>query len=160
MARTDASWEKQDVFPVAVDVGGNVLIEMKEYLSQLKCDYTSTNDNWAASRENQQNDLNPQGRLRSAWAYAQSDQFSLSSWRNIGSLSTHWAHSEDWSDWADAQADLSLRWAHRSFCWFSRDGARMGITLEKVNEALVKCVNKVSRLSKEVKCHRKAKFTV
>ena len=20
--------------------------------------------------------------------------------------------------WADAQADLSLRWAHRSFCWF------------------------------------------
>ena len=23
-----------------------------------------------------------------------------------------------WSDWADAQADLSLRWAHRSFCWF------------------------------------------
>ena len=23
-----------------------------------------------------------------------------------------------WSDWADAQADLSHRWAHRSFCWF------------------------------------------
>ena len=23
-----------------------------------------------------------------------------------------------WSDWADAQADLSLCWAHRSFCWF------------------------------------------
>ena len=23
-----------------------------------------------------------------------------------------------WSDWADTQADLSLRWAHRSFCWF------------------------------------------
>ena len=29
------------------------------------------------------------------------------------------AHSEDsWSDWADAQADLSLGWVHRSFCWF------------------------------------------
>ena len=25
-----------------------------------------------------------------------------------------------WSDWADAQADLSLRWVHRSFCWFCR----------------------------------------
>ena len=25
-----------------------------------------------------------------------------------------------WSDWADVQADLSLRWAHRSFCWFCR----------------------------------------
>ena len=24
-----------------------------------------------------------------------------------------------WSDWADAQADLSLHWAHMSFCWFS-----------------------------------------
>ena len=23
-----------------------------------------------------------------------------------------------WSEWTDAQADLSLRWAHRSFCWF------------------------------------------
>ena len=37
------------------------------------------------------------------------------------SLSAQWvakdpsflrADSEDWSDWADAQADLSLRWAH------------------------------------------------
>ena len=27
-------------------------------------------------------------------------------------------NSEDWSDWADAQADLSLRWTQRSFCWF------------------------------------------
>ena len=23
-----------------------------------------------------------------------------------------------WSDWVDAQADLSLRWAHMPFCWF------------------------------------------
>ena len=28
------------------------------------------------------------------------------------------ADNEDWSDWADAQADLSLRWAHMPFCWF------------------------------------------
>ena len=26
-----------------------------------------------------------------------------------------------WSDWADAQADLSLRWAHMPFCWFCRE---------------------------------------
>ena len=26
--------------------------------------------------------------------------------------------SEDWSDWVNAQADLCLHWAHRSFCWF------------------------------------------
>ena len=62
---------------------------------------------WAVSRQNQQNDLCTQQRLRSAWASAQS---SLSAWRNLGPLTTYWAHSEDfWSDWADAQADLSLR---------------------------------------------------
>ena len=51
---------------------------------------------------------------------------SLSAWRKLGSLATHWAHSED-SDqtgrmtlirWADAQADLSLRWAHTHFVNF------------------------------------------
>ena len=33
-------------------------------------------------------------------------------------LATHWAHSEDWSDWADAQAVMNLHCAHKSFCWF------------------------------------------
>ena len=39
-------------------------------------------------------------------------EYSLSAWRKLGSLATRWAHSKDWSDWADAQADLSLHWAH------------------------------------------------
>ena len=30
-------------------------------------------------------------------------------------LSTNWRL---WSDWVDAQADLSFRWVHMSFCWF------------------------------------------
>ena len=34
---------------------------------------------------------------------------SLSAWRKLGSLATHWAH---------AQADLSLRWAHTHFVRF------------------------------------------
>ena len=29
-----------------------------------------------------------------------------------------------WSDWADAQADLSLRWAHMPFCWFRHEAAQ------------------------------------
>ena len=37
---------------------------------------------------------------------------SLSAWRKRWTLVTHWVHSEDWSNWADAQADLSLIWAH------------------------------------------------
>ena len=30
-----------------------------------------------------------------------------------------------WSDWVDAQADLSLRWVHRTFCWFCHEAAQM-----------------------------------
>ena len=30
-----------------------------------------------------------------------------------------------WSDWADAQAHLSLCWAHRSFCWFCCEAAHI-----------------------------------
>ena len=51
--------------------------------------------------------------IRPAWSVS-----SLSAWRNLGSLATHWAHIEDWSDLADAQADLSLRWAHTHFIGF------------------------------------------
>ena len=43
---------------------------------------------------------------------------SLSAWKKLGSLAANWAHSEDWSDWVDAQADLSLRWAHTHFVGF------------------------------------------
>ena len=50
---------------------------------------------------------------------------SLSEWRNSGSLATHWGHCKDWSDWADAQADLSLHWAHISFCWFCHKAAQL-----------------------------------
>ena len=35
------------------------------------------------------------------------------------------ADSEDWSDWADAQADRSLPWAHVPFCWFSLVAAHL-----------------------------------
>ena len=51
--------------------------------------------------------------IRPVWS-----ESSLSAWRKLGSLATRWAHSADWSDWADAQADLSLRWAHIHFVGF------------------------------------------
>ena len=58
--------------------------------------------------------------IRPVWS-----ESSLSAWRKLGSLATYWAHSEDWSDWAYAQADPSLRWAHMPFCWFSHEAAQM-----------------------------------
>ena len=58
---------------------------------------------------------------RSAWASAQSDQSSLSTF-GIWSLATHTAYIKDfdqfWSDLANVQADLSLCQAHKSFCWY------------------------------------------
>ena len=57
-----------------------------------------------------------QRRFRSAWASAQSDQSSLSAWRKLGSLATHWAHSEDsdqtgrmpWLIWVFAGCTVTL----------------------------------------------------
>ena len=40
-----------------------------------------------------------QRRLRSAWAFAQSDQSSLSAWRKLEFWATHSAHSKEWWDW-------------------------------------------------------------
>ena len=53
--------------------------------------------------------------IRSVWP-----ESSLSVWRKLVSLATHWAHSED-SDQPghpDAQADQSLRWAHTHLIGF------------------------------------------
>ena len=61
----------------------------------------------------------------SAWASAQSVQSSLSPWRKLGSLAIHSAHSESLSDWADAQTDLSLCWAHMLLCWFCHEVAHI-----------------------------------
>ena len=64
-----------------------------------------------------------QRRLRSAWATAQSDQSLRCAL--IGYLRAQcffMRTSRLWSDWADAQANLSLGWAHGSFCWFCHAG--------------------------------------
>ena len=36
-----------------------------------------------------------------------------------------YADSKDWSDGVDAQADLSLHWAHKPLCWFCHEAAQM-----------------------------------
>ena len=67
-----------------------------------------------------------QRRLRSAWASAQSDQFSQStiqffifkSHRNLSYLAIHWMQSKDWSDCADTHVDLILPWEPSHFVGF------------------------------------------
>ena len=58
---------------------------------------------WAAKRQNQQNDMCAQRRLRSAWVSAQSDQSSLWAQKVVKDPIFLHADSE-----ADLQADLSL----------------------------------------------------
>ena len=55
----------------------------------------TTNQPTKASWQNQPNGMCTQRRLRSAWTSSQSDQSLLSTWRRLGSLATHWVHSED-----------------------------------------------------------------
>ena len=57
---------------------------MHTQLRYMSCDMTKPTK-WVCA----------QRRFKSAWASTQSDQSSLSAWRNLGSLATHWAHSED-----------------------------------------------------------------
>ena len=59
-----------------------------------------------------------QRRLGSAWASTQSDQSSVSAWRNWVLSYPLSAQRRRWSDWVDAQAGLSLRWAHSHFIGF------------------------------------------
>ena len=58
--------------------------------------------NWDAEGQNQQNDpVRPAKTQISLGIHPVWSESSLSAWRNIGPLTTYWAHSEDWSDWAD-----------------------------------------------------------
>ena len=98
---------------------------MKHQQESLQQNLKVENLRWAATRQNQQSGMCAQRRIGSAWASAQSDQSLLSAWRKPGSLATYCVHSEDWSDWAHAPADPSLRWAHMPLCWFCHKVAQM-----------------------------------
>ena len=65
------------------------------------------------------------------------------------------ADSELRSDWVDAQADLSLCWAHISFCWFCHEAAQMATTRNS-DEACFStlCAVLISMMAKEVSLNR------
>ena len=63
-----------------------------------------------------------QRRRRSAWASAQSDQSSLCAQWIAKVPSFLHVDSKDWSEWTNAQADLSLHWAHIHFVGFVMRG--------------------------------------
>ena len=86
---------------------------------------------WAASWQNHQNGMCAHRRLRSARVFAVRMQ---KAWVLSYPLSTQ---PRRWSDWADAQADLSLHWAHRSFCWFCHAAANVIIYRKSIHQKLL-----------------------
>ena len=55
--------------------------------------------------------------------------FAVHSVGSQGSKVSSCGQQRIWSHWADAQADLSLRWVHRSFCWFCHEVAHIIVHL-------------------------------
>ena len=77
----------------------------------------------------QQNDLCAQQRLRSAWASAQSDQsLRCPPEGSFGPQLPIEHTAKTLIRGSHAQADLNLRWAHRSFCWFCHEAGYVKIT--------------------------------
>ena len=73
---------------------------------------------WATEWQSQQNSVRPAKTqislgIRPSW----SETSLCAEWVAKDPSFLH-ADSEDWSDWADAQADLSLLWAHTHFVGF------------------------------------------
>ena len=60
-----------------------------------------------------------QRRLRSAWAFAQSDQSSLSAWRTFWSLAKTLIRLGGCPGWSDSSLGA------QSFCWFWHEAAQM-----------------------------------
>ena len=59
-----------------------------------------------------------QWRLRSAWAFAQSNQSSLTAWRKLGSLAIHWVRSKDSDQTGRMPRLIYLHWLHSHFVGF------------------------------------------
>ena len=84
---------------------------------------------WAASWQNQQNDC-----VLSEDSYQPGHPpslirvFALRSVGSEGPKLSSCGQLRLWSDWADAKADPSLCWVHRSVCWFCREMAHITLS--------------------------------
>ena len=83
--------------------------------------------------------------LRPVWS-----ESSLSAWRKLGSLATkYWnftlrTQRRLWSDWADAQVDLTLRWAHSHFVGFVM---RRLICMVRISDRVLQCFSHITTVS-------------
>ena len=120
LSRIEFRHEPNDLNPIASE------------FSKLRLNYVNPNalqdDSiaiaiWAASWQNQENDCAPSEDLdQPGYPPSLIRVFAVRSMGSWGTkLSSCWQRRL-WSDWADTQADLSLRSAH-SHCWFCHEAA-------------------------------------
>ena len=104
---------------------------------------------WATSWQNQQNGMCTQRRLRSAWASAQSDQSlrSLSAWTKLGSLATHWAHSED----SDQTGRVFLVFAGRTYHFVGFVMGRLISICEDTRTATAEQLNRTANIDNGIR---------
>ena len=97
-----------------IDVSAKIYIRTKVYFSSLLVVIK-----WAATWQNKQNGMCAQRRLRSVWHLPSLIRVFAVRMKKALVLSYPLnAQRRLWSDWADAQGDLSLRWAHSHFIGF------------------------------------------
>ena len=88
--------------------------------------------------------------IRPVWS-----ESALSTWRKLWSLATHWAQRRLWLDWANAQADLSLRCAHSHFVGFVMKRLKLLVTVtcgnhdkaSLTNESIIQIMEAISSTS-------------
>ena len=108
---------------------------------------------WATSWQNQHNGCAPsEDSDQHGHPPNQIRVFTVRSVGSWGPIVSSCGQRRLWSDWADAQADLSIRWAHRLFCWFCHETVQLfKITGNELNDlkrpkyityTMVKCVRK------------------
>ena len=70
-----------------------------------------------------------------------------------------YTNSQDWSDWADVQPDLSLHWSHKPYCWFCRAAAQLCLLKSRHERAMTKNrYNQISSLTRNIKWAPSSKF--
>ena len=95
---------------------------------------------WASSWQDQQNDRAPLEADQPGHPPSLIRFFAVRSMGSQGLKVSACGQRSLWSVWADAQADLSLRWAHRSFCWFCHAQAQIDMLWVLIWIALVEAI--------------------
>ena len=79
----------------------------------------------AAPRQNQQNDrASSEDSDQTGHSPSLIRVFPMHFMGTLGPNASSCGQRRLWSDWVDAQADLSLRWVHMPFCWFCHEAAK------------------------------------